>query len=232
MDKKLNVEIEERNLNELTLLSNNARYMDKKEFDLLVSNIRNDGCLTSLPLIYDGDVPGEVISGNHRVQAAIKAGIISAKVIVVKSPLTYDQKVALQLSHNSITGKDDPNILKSLYDSINDLDYKMYSGITDDMFKVDELTLAAMTFETPKEEEVILHFLQGDKEVFIDSLKKIEKKAKKTHLIADIQDFNSLFNLVFQVKSELNILNTTEAIKAIVRLAEERLEQIEQDNMV
>lgn len=107
---------------------------------------------------------------------------------------------------------------------------KVYSGITDDMFKVDDLTLAAMTFETPKEEEVILHFLQGDKEVFLDSLKKIEKKSKKIHLIADISDFNSLFELVFKAKSEMNILNTTEAIKAVVRLAEERLKQIEEDN--
>ncbi|WP_249961102.1 ParB N-terminal domain-containing protein [Histophilus somni] len=207
MANKIITAVEERKLSELTLLANNARYMDKKEFDLLTSNIKNDGCLTSFPLVYDGDVYGEVLSGNHRVQAAIKAGIELAQVIVIKSPLTKDQK-------------------KALYDSIENLDYKMYSGITDEMFKVDDLTLAAMSFETPKEEEVILHFLQGDKEVFCDSLKKIEKKAKKLHLIAHIEDFNSLFDSVFKVKSELNILNTTEAIRAVVRLAEERLAEI------
>lgn len=147
-------------------------------------------------------------------------------MIVIKSKLTQDQKTALQLSHNSITGKDDPNLLKALYDSIENLDFKMYSGITDEMFKVDDLTLAAMSFETPKEQEVILHFLQGDEEVFCDALKKIEKKAKKLHLIADISDFDSLFNVVFKVKSDLNILNTTEAVRAVVRLAEERLNQL------
>lgn len=229
---KIETAIEERNLCDLSLLSNNARYMDKKEFDLLVHNIKKDGCLTSLPLVYDGDVVGEVVSGNHRVQAAIKAGLTSIKVIVVKSPLSQDQKIGLQLSHNSITGKDDPNLLKALYDSIGDLDYKMYSGISDEMFKVDDLTLSAMTFETPKEEEVILHFLQGDKEVFIDALKKIEKKAKKTHLIADVSDFNSLFDVVFKVKAEMNILNTTEAVKALVQLANERLEQIAKESSV
>ena len=227
---KIETAIEERNLSELTLLSNNARYMDKKEFDLLVHNIKKDGCLTSLPLVYDGDVKGEVVSGNHRVQAAIKAGLTEIKVIVVKSPLTQDQKIGLQLSHNSITGKDDPNLLKALYDSIGDLDYKMYSGISDEMFKVDDLTLSAMTFETPKEEEVILHFLQGDKEVFIDALKKIEKKAKKAHLVADVSDFNSLFDVVFKVKAEMNILNTTEAVKALVQLANERLQQLAEES--
>lgn len=226
MADKIETVIEERELRSLSLLEHNARYMDKKEFDLLVSNIKNDGCLTSLPLVYDGDVAGEVLSGNHRVQAAIKAGLQTAKVIVIKSVLTQDQKTAIQLSHNSITGKDDPNLLKALYDSIGDLDFKLYSGVTDEMFKVDELTLAAMTFETPKEEEVILHFLQGDKEVFCEALERIAKKAKKLHLIADIDDFNQVFNVVFAVKQELNILNTTEAFKAVVRLADERLQQL------
>ncbi|QMT41255.1 ParB N-terminal domain-containing protein [Neisseria shayeganii] len=226
MAQRIETAIEERPLRELTLLADNARYMDKKEFDLLVSNIKNDGCLTSLPLVYDGDVPGEIISGNHRVQAAIQAGIETAKVIVIKSAISHDQKVALQLSHNSITGKDDPNLLRALYDSIGNLDFKMYSGITDEMFKVDELTLAAMTFEAPKEEEVILHFLQGDKEIFCEALEKIKRKSKRLHLIASMDDFNSLFDVVFAVKSELNILNTTEAIKAVVQLAQERLEQL------
>jgi hypothetical protein len=226
MADKIETVIEERELCRLSLLEHNARYMDKKEFDLLISNIKTDGCLTSLPLVYDGDVLGEVLSGNHRVQAAIKAGLQTAKVIVIKSALTQDQKTAIQLSHNSITGKDDPNLLKALYDSIGDLDFKLYSGVTDEMFKVDELTLAAMTFETPKEEEVILHFLQGDKEVFCEALERIAKKAKKLHLIADIDDFNQMFNVVFAVKQELNILNTTEAFKAVVRLAEERLQQL------
>lgn len=226
MADKIETVIEERELRSLSLLERNARYMDKKEFDLLVSNIKNDGCLTSLPLVYDGDVAGEVLSGNHRVQAAIKAGLQTAKVIVIKSVLTQDQKTAIQLSHNSITGKDDPNLLKALYDSIGDLDFKLYSGVTDEMFKVDELTLSAMTFETPKEEEVILHFLQGDKEVFCEALERIAKKAKKLHLIADIDDFNQVFNVVFAAKQELNILNTTEAFKAVVRLAEERLQQL------
>lgn len=226
MVDKIETVIEERELRSLSLLERNARYMDKKEFDLLVSNIKNDGCLTSLPLVYDGDVAGEVLSGNHRVQAAIKAGLQTAKVIVIKSVLTQDQKTAIQLSHNSITGKDDPNLLKALYDSIGDLDFKLYSGVTDEMFKVDELTLSAMTFEMPKEEEVILHFLQGDKEVFCEALERIAKKAKKLHLIADIDDFNQVFNVVFAAKQELNILNTTEAFKAVVRLAEERLQQL------
>src|SRR5690242_16828167 len=89
-------------LSELKLLEKNARYMKPEQFNRLVENIRRDGCLTSVPLVHrDGD-DLVVVSGNHRVSAAIKAGIEESDVIEVMSPLTRQQFVALQLSHNAI----------------------------------------------------------------------------------------------------------------------------------
>lgn len=37
----------------LTRLPVNARYMTKEEYDRLVENVRADGCLTSVPLVYE-----------------------------------------------------------------------------------------------------------------------------------------------------------------------------------
>ncbi|MCI2421134.1 hypothetical protein MOQ72_27190 [Saccharopolyspora sp. K220] len=58
----------------------NARFMRKETYDRLVADLREDGCLTSVPLIYGGG--GEypeghelVLSGNHRVMGGIDAGI-------------------------------------------------------------------------------------------------------------------------------------------------------------
>ena len=125
-------------LSELRLLEKNARYMKGPQFERLVENIRRDGVLTSFPLAHrDGDAL-VVISGNHRVSAAIKAGIEESDVIEVTSPLTRQQFVALQLSHNAIAGHDDPNILRSLYDEL-DFGWKEYSGLTDDAFNIDDL---------------------------------------------------------------------------------------------
>jgi hypothetical protein len=79
--------------------------MKGADFNRLVENIKHDGCLTSLPLVYrDGDIL-TVVSGNHRFSAAIKAGIEESDLIEVTSPLTRQQFVALQLSHNAIVGR-------------------------------------------------------------------------------------------------------------------------------
>lgn len=118
---------------ELVLLANNARYMTKDQFLRLVDNIRRDGRLTSTPLVapmVDGRL--EVLSGNHRVKAAIAAELDKIDVMRVDSPLTRDQRLAMQLSHNAIAGEDDPHKLRELFDSIGDVDLREYTGLDDE----------------------------------------------------------------------------------------------------
>jgi hypothetical protein len=117
----------------LVLLANNARYMTKDQFARLTDNVRRDGKLTSLPLVAplaDGRL--EVLSGNHRTRAAVAAGLTQIDVVRIDSPLTADQRTAIQLSHNSIAGDDDPHKLKELFDSILDVDLREYSGLDDE----------------------------------------------------------------------------------------------------
>ena len=225
MEKKLNVVIEKRKLSDLKPLKNNAHYMDKAEFDLLVSNIKKDGCLTSLPVIYDGDIPGEIISGNHRVKAAMAAGIEEADVLSIKSELSKEQKIAIQLSHNSIKGKDDPNLLQALYESIEDLDFKYYSGVTDDDFKVQEVELVPLSQATVKPELVTLAFLPTDKQVFLDYCDKLKKLSdKQSVLVARAEDFDYFYNAVLMVKSEYGIINLAVAVREMAQLAMKQIE--------
>ena len=222
---KLDIVIENRKLTELSKLKNNAHYMDKAEFDQLVANIARDGVLTSLPVVYDQDIPGEILSGNHRVEAAIKAGIETADVIVIKSKLTKDQKIGLQLSHNAIHGKDDPNLLKVLYDSIESIDFKAYSGLTDDSFKVNEIDLNALSFGNVKAEDLTISFLPEDKQAFIDNLERIKKLAKKQNVIvANRSDFDLFFETMLTIKSEYAILNHSIAINKMLELANKQIE--------
>ncbi len=104
-------------LRDLKLLEKNARYMTPQEFSQLVANIKQDGKLMGVPVVYRG----EVLSGNHRVRAAIKAGIEEADVLDILTELTEERRLAIQLSQNAINGKDDPNILAQLYTSLNSL---------------------------------------------------------------------------------------------------------------
>ena len=67
----------------LTLLKDNARFFKRETFRQLRDNIAADKRLSSVPLCYrypDGKL--EVLSGNHRVQASIEAGIPLIMVLV------------------------------------------------------------------------------------------------------------------------------------------------------
>lgn len=116
-----------RKLRDLTVLDpanghENARFMKPAQYRRLVENIKTDGCLTTAPLIGKiAEEPGieYVVSGNHRVQAAIDAGIEEVDCILVKDPLPRSKFVALQLSHNAIEGEDDKAVMQRLYESLD-----------------------------------------------------------------------------------------------------------------
>jgi len=127
--------IERIRLADLRLLPLNARYLRHEVFAALVANIRRDGCLTSVPLAWrePGQEKPLVLSGNHRVMAAIEALGPDAliDVMVTDDPLTPAQRAAISLSHNALVGEDDPGTLRLIYESIDDVDWRLYSGLDD-----------------------------------------------------------------------------------------------------
>ncbi len=163
-------------LSELKLLDVNARYMDEAMYARLVENLRLDGCLTTAPTVCAVNGALEVLSGNHRVQAAIEAGIAEADVIEIVTPLNQEQRIAIQLSHNAIEGEDDPSVLKSLYDQLG-FDFKEYSGLTDEAFEVGDIDTSVLATARPFYQDVVVAFLPEDEKVFADCCEAIEKGA-------------------------------------------------------
>jgi hypothetical protein len=200
----------------------NARYMKGEQFNQLVDNLRRDGALTSAPLVHEG----VVLSGNHRVLAAIKAGIEEADVIEVIGPLPEPRKLAIQLSHNAITGQDDPSILQALFGEL-ELEMKAYSGVTDDMFKgLEELKVSSLSAGALATQDVMLTFLPEEATAFTELVKRFEKKKRFPILVASLADFDRFFETVVAVKEQLNIQNTATAVRVMATLATERLEQL------
>ncbi|UXX94162.1 ParB N-terminal domain-containing protein [Streptomyces sp. AD2-2] len=117
----------------LTLLDINARFLPHEQFRQLVENIERDGCLTSTPLVWNDAESGRlvVLSGNHRTLAAIEAGLSSIWWMQIDEPLPRQRQIALQLSHNAIAGQDDPAILKELYDELESVEWRQYTGLDD-----------------------------------------------------------------------------------------------------
>jgi hypothetical protein len=209
-------------LSDLKLPEKNARFMKGSAFAQLVANIRADGCLTSFPLVNRQSDELTVVSGSHRVAAAIKAGLVDHDVIEITSPLTRERFVALQLSHNAIVGEDDPNVLRALYDEL-DFSWKEYSGLTDDAFKVEDLDTSVLRVEQPFYEELTISFLPGDAVIFGDWLDKIAKSKPATRLVGQYADFGRFFEQLLVVKHVTGVHNTAVALRLMAELAGEAL---------
>jgi hypothetical protein len=120
-------------LGDVKLLPVNARFMRHETFRTLVDNIRRDGTLTSAPFaVLDGD-GYLVLSGNHRVKAGIEAlgPDHTAEFLVTDDELSAKQRTAIQLSHNALVGEDDPVVLRQLYEQLDAIDWRAYSGLDD-----------------------------------------------------------------------------------------------------
>jgi hypothetical protein len=196
--------------------------MKGPQFNLLVANLKRDGVMTSFPLVAKRGDDLVVVSGNHRVAAAIKAGIVESDVIEVTSPLTRQQFVALQLSHNAIVGQDDPSVLRSLYDEL-DFTWKEYSGLTDDAFDVEELDLSALSVHAPFYEELRISFLPGDRDVFTDWLAKMPTGKPVETLVGEYKDFTLFFETLLAVKAAKHVHNSAVAIRLMAELAGQAL---------
>ena len=208
----------------------NARFMKPATFRRLVENIRRDGCLTSLPLVatIEGEAPLYVASGNHRVQAAIEAGLESSPCIRIKAPISRERFVAIQLAHNAIEGEDDPNVLKQLYDEL-DLEFKEYSGLTDEAFDADEMTVTTLAGVSALYQDVTIAFIADDAEALKDFFARAEALDKKQQPIytAERRDFDDFFDAVVRSKGARNAVNTAVAVRLLVDMANERLDQLE-----
>lgn len=224
MTDKLETRIVKRKLSELKHLEGNARFMAAAEFGQLVENLRGDGVLSSVPLIYQDTI----LSGNHRVEAAVAAGIIEADFMEILTEIPYERQIAIALSHNSISGEDDQNKLHALYDSLG-IDWKQYSGLSDESFKLEELDISSLSIGAPKYEELTILFLPEEQDLFIESLQKIAKSKKLSPVLtAHYKDYDEIFSAVTQAKDQLNVHNTAMALRVMCDLALDKLSEISQ----
>jgi hypothetical protein len=98
----------------------NARDMTEPTMTQLVDNVAKVGALESVPLCVDlPDGRIGIVSGHHRIKAAIVSNIPAITVLVYDS-LTEPEIIAKQLAHNSIEGTDNAQTLKTLFAQIAD----------------------------------------------------------------------------------------------------------------
>lgn len=204
----------------------NARFMSGQMFEQLVSNIKRDGGPTSAPFCWR-DVKGiyHILSGHHRVDAAAAAGIEMILIMFTDRELSRQEQIAIQLSHNAISGEDEPTTLRELWHEILAIDLKAYSGLDDKVLqsyepvKIDTLGEQNIAFQ-----EVILAFFPSEIERLDDVLKQLAAR-RKTRYAAQIEQFDRFVDRLMDFKEAAGIYNSATAILAILDIVEEWLAQ-------
>jgi hypothetical protein len=233
----VNRHVEPRRLADLRLLEANARYMTHEQYARLVANIREDGALTSVPLVYPHygrveyqELPAgvdEVLSGNHRVQAAIEAlgPDTVSDCMIIDGPLTRARRIAVQISHNSITGQDDPATLRKLYDELDRLGDREYSGLDDkqlellDQVDLDSLSEANLEFLT-----VAVTFLPGELDHAASLLQQATDIARADQRwLAGLEQYDKVLEALATAQGSHNVSNTATALAVILGVFEAHL---------
>jgi len=207
------------------LLEKNARYMTKDQMDKLTKNVEKDGFLSQIPLgIKEGD-KYRIISGNHRVKAAIKAKIEFIMILYVEN-ISRDKELGFQLSHNAISCQDDISILIELYNEIKTIELKEYSGIDEkELMKYKSLSIDTIQEDGILLNEVRLNFCDRDLKTIDKILPEIEKKLIKERGDRIVfGDFFKFVEIMSEIKRKMDIKNNSVAFMKMIDICEKWLE--------
>jgi len=207
-------------------IDKNAHYMSKRTYSALVSNIRRDKNLSSLPFCWkrpDGRLVA--LSGNHRVQAAKDADVPLILTLYTDARLTNAERRAVQLSHNALVGQDNPSTLRELWNEIDDLALKVYSGLDDSLLEtMEKVSVSRINEEALRFEEMHILFLTPEIDRIKDTL-AVLGASTRPRLAARFEDFDRFFEMLLTYKEAAGILNTGTALLALTELAEQWIEQ-------
>jgi len=210
------------------LLEKNARFMRIEQYRRLVDNIKRDGCLTSVPFAVRHGERYVILSGNHRVKAARDAGLTDVLLLYTDRELSHAQQVAIQLAHNAIVGQDDLAILRELYDEINDVALKEYSGLDDVLLgRMEPPSLDPLSEKGLEYRVVSIAFLPDEVEraetLFTRALEQASGDATWVNRYGDYDRF---LDALTAAKSAAGVKNTATAFGLLLDLAEKHLDEI------
>lgn len=213
----------------LQLLKQNARFFKKDQFKQLIANLEQDQRLSSMPLchILAGDIL-EVLSGNHRVKAAIQAKLEFIIVMVILGDLSKSDQLAMQLSHNALVGQDDEQILADLWSRIDDIKARVYAGLSSDV--LGELKkVKLISFSTPqiRTRRVAFVFTEIEEDAIGAVLEELATVPADTIHLANLEQFDAFFALLIKTKKIKDIKNSSLAMLRLVELAGVALTQQE-----
>ncbi len=207
----------------------NARTMPSDMFLQLTDNIKRRGALESLPLCALTKKGLEIISGHHRIRAARKAELTETWVLVDVSGLNRDEIYAKQLAHNSISGIDNIDLVRQIFEQIEDADAKIEAFIEPIILGSDllmDISTKGLEFEFETKVASIV-FLPLQFKEFEHALKLLEGSSSDQIFLAQRDEYDMLVSALDDVAEKFNITSTP---TLFAKMAQIVIEQIEGKN--
>lgn len=215
----------------LTLLEENARFFPRERFEMLVKQIKKDGVLQQWPFVWYDSANGRrvVLSGNHRVKAAIQAGLTQIDWTECDENLSKDERLRIQLGHNAIVGEDDPAVLRRLYESIEDAEERVASGIDDAQLELfqkaetDPLSEVNLDFMT-----VLITFLPDEMERAQECFDQAKKMiAAKEHWLAKDDQHSRMLAAIEDTRNAAHIKSVSTVLDLLLDVWDEHRESLQ-----
>lgn len=210
----------------------NANKMTDEDFQALCDNIGISG-LSSTPCCYKKSNGRFVmISGHHRLRACKKLRYKEIGILYcLEEELSKDEIIAIQLSHNSLHGEDDKNILKKMFSQIQSIDFKQFAHVN--VEEISSISSDELDIPLLKENFTFSVILYNNSAEHIDELisdiKELKRKSDVV-LIADQNPCEELYlRLAQDIRNGLKIKSTNLQFAKILELASKQLKQEQND---
>lgn len=211
-------------------LTFNAHYMEKGVFDKLTANVAHDGFLSQLPFGMKQEADGKylILSGNHRLKAAIKAGLEYILILYIDE-CDKDTQLGYQLSHNSLVGKDDIQMLKELYDQIETMEAREFSGLNGLNFvDVNKISLPAIGEGDIELTEMKFQFIESKSNSIKNTLDALEKMGLDEHSTIVVGSFEAYIKVLQEVKKTYDIKSKSVAFSKMIDICQAYLEALKE----
>ena len=170
----------------------------------------------------DDDGKYVVLSGNHRLMAAEAAGVEEFLVLCLREKPDRQTQIAHQLSHNAIVGRDDEQILRELWREIEDLELKMYSGLSsEEVERLDKASYSLISEQRVGFEEISLLFLPEEAERIKEILGGL---GRRKAFVGRLSEFGEVLEGVLAVKKNQDVVNTAVAFVVLAEAVRDYLE--------
>lgn len=220
-------------LDELREQDVNARVMPTKMFERLTTTIHRDGRLESLPFVALNENGGlEIVSGHHRTRAARSAGVNEIYAIVDTTHLSRDEIKAKQLAHNSINGQDNAQIVKQIYQEIQDADSKLEAFIDSNIdIDVPKVKINDITLDVDLK-QILVVFLPTQAELFDKAAEKIVGEYDELY-VAENKVLEPFIKAVRRIGNEYDIRSMGTVFTRMAEIANEYMgEEIKDEETV